>query len=68
MYLADALSRWGQHHKQSHNLNSVTNWKKCHSLNIYVPIPGELMEQLRDETVKDTSIQILMQVSNNRLA
>ena len=64
MYLANALSRV---YSKGSAPQTEPQSEFCHQLeevllSEHLPIPGELMLQLHDETAKDTSLQILMQV------
>ena len=64
MYIADALSRA---YPKGSEPKTEPQSEFCHqveelSLSEHLPISSDLLQQLRDETAKDTSLQILMQV------
>ena len=64
MYIADALSRA---YPKGSEPKTEPQSEFCHqieqlSLTEHLPITGDLLQQLRDETAKDSSLQNLMQV------
>ena len=64
MYLADALFRA---YPKDSAPQTEPQFEFCHqleevSLSEHLPVLVELMQQFRDETGKDTSLQVLMQV------
>ena len=61
MYIADTLSRKGSKPK------TEVQFEFCHQveelcLSEHLPVSSELLQQLHDDTSKDSSLQSLMQV------